>query len=52
MGIYISSKGERKDTKDMPVEYLRRALEKATKEGNQANIDVLIRELDERNATN
>jgi len=36
----------------MQVEYLRRALEKATKEGNQANIDVLVRELDERNARN
>ena len=49
MGIYISSKGEKKDTADMPIEYLNRALNKARQEGNQANIDVLQEELNKRN---
>lgn len=48
MGIYISSKGEKKDTADMPIEYINRALAKARANGDQNNIDVLERELELR----
>jgi hypothetical protein len=34
MPTYISSKGEVKDTSDMPIEYIQRALAIAKKENN------------------
>ena len=49
MGIYASSKGIKRDTADMPIEYIQRALAIATKEGNQVNISVLQEEIDKRN---
>lgn len=48
MGTYISSKGEEKDTSTMPYTYIQNALNKATEEGNQANIDALSEELQSR----
>jgi hypothetical protein len=49
MGIYTSSKGEKKDTKDMPIEYINRALAKSKQNGDQANIDVLEEEINSLN---
>ena len=49
MGIYTSSKGIKRDTADMPIEYIQRALAIATKDGNQVNISVLQEEIDKRN---
>lgn len=45
MPIYTSSKGEQKETADMPYSYLQNALKKATEEGNQDNIDALNEEI-------
>lgn len=45
MPIYTSSKGEEKDTANMPTTYLKNALKKAQEENNQANIDALEAEL-------
>jgi len=48
MPIYISSKGEQKDTSNMPIEYIQRALAKARAENNQANISALEEEIASR----
>lgn len=48
MGTYISSKGEAKDTSEMPYTYLKNALNKAIDNGDQDNIDVLQAEIDSR----
>lgn len=52
MGIYRSSKGEEKETADMPLTYLKNALNKATALGDIDNIDVLQAELDLRESNN
>lgn len=49
MPIYTSSKGEEKDTSNMPIEYIMRALAKARAENNQNNIDALEYEINLRN---
>ena len=49
MGIYISSKGIKNDTRDMPIEYLIRALKKARENGDTQNVIVLEEELKLRN---
>ena len=48
MPIYTSSKGEAKDTAEMPTTYIRNALAKAHEAGNQENIDALEAELSNR----
>lgn len=48
MPIYTSSKGEEKDTAEMPTTYIRNALRKAQEAGNQANIEALEAELETR----
>lgn len=48
MGTYISSKGEVKDTADMPIEYIQRALAKSKDEGNDANVKALEDEIASR----
>jgi len=48
MGIYISSSGEQKETNEMAQSYLERALAKAKREGNDANVEILQEELDSR----
>ncbi len=45
MPIYISSKGEQKDTATMAYPYLQSALKKAEREGNKQNVDALQEEL-------
>lgn len=49
--MYKNSKGVLIDPKDMPDVYLERALAKAKREGDQANIDALQTEYDDRNGT-
>lgn len=49
MPTYIDSKGQAKETKDMPIEYIQRALAKAKSQNNQDNIDALEYELKQRN---
>jgi len=49
MGIYISSSGIKNDTQYMNIEYLQRALAKAIKNGDTANIAVLQEEINKRN---
>ena len=48
MAIYISSKGEQRDTGDMPTAYLNSALKKAQESGNQSNVEALEAELSTR----
>lgn len=48
MGIYISSKGEQKDTGEMAYPYLQSAYAKAAREGNEDNMRALQSELDLR----
>ena len=48
MPIYISSKGIKNDTADMPIEYLMRALSKAIATGDTQNVNVLEEELKKR----
>ena len=49
MGIYTDHKGIEKDTASMPIEYILRALAKAT---SPENIKALQDEIDLRNGTN
>lgn len=48
MPTYTSSDGTQKDTADMPTSYIERALAKAKREGNEANVEALQEELDIR----
>jgi len=48
MATYTSSKGEQRDTKDMPTAYVNSALNKARENGNQDNIEALESELSTR----
>ena len=48
MPTYKSSSGEETDTSTMAQSYLERALEKAKREGNEANVEALQEELDSR----
>lgn len=50
MGIYISSKGEEKDTSTMAYKYLQSALKKAEENGHAQNIAVLTEEMVMRDA--
>ena len=52
MPTYTSSKGIQKDTSDMPIEYIERALSVAKKENNQNNIDALEYEINLRQGKN
>lgn len=52
MGIYISSKGEEKDTATMAYPYLQAALNKAVAEQNDDNVRVLQAELQQRDGAN
>lgn len=45
---YISSSGEEKDVTTMPDSYLKNALAKAEREGNQDNMDALNAEIERR----
>lgn len=51
MPTYISSKGQEKDTGEMPTTYIRNALRKAQEEGNDANILALQTELATRDVS-
>lgn len=48
MPTYTSSDGTEKDTSTMSQSYLERALAKAKREGNEANVEALQAELDSR----
>lgn len=49
MPIYTSSKGEIKNTSEMPIEYLKRALAKAQANGDAENLQALEEEIMNRN---
>ncbi len=48
MSNYINSKGQAIDPKDMPIEYIERALAKAKRDGNDQNVKVLEDEIASR----
>jgi hypothetical protein len=52
MGIYTNSKGEEKDTSEMPYTYLVNALNKAQQNNDTVNEPILQAEIDARNAQN
>mgnify|MGYP001575531497 CR=1 FL=1 len=50
MGIYISTKGLKRETEEMPIEYLRNSLEVAKRNNHPENIKALEEEIKKRNA--